>query len=120
MSAIDPTAALSGLMGGGGGGDPMGAQGAPPDASAPPEGPTTADPKQGDNLDNLRSAIDSIVSYMQDEPDPEDLAKANKAKQALLDLLASNQKMNDQAMGAGPGEKFVRKQTAAANSGGGY
>jgi hypothetical protein len=54
-----------------------------------------------------------VQSYMEQADDDQDLAAAAKILSALQALLASDQKLSDQATGAGPGARFVRKATAA-------
>lgn len=56
---------LAGLMGGGGGGP------------KPGQGRLTSG-DQGDNSDNLRSAIDSLQKYLEGEEDEQDLAAAQE------------------------------------------
>lgn len=114
MSSLDP-ALLAQL--GAGGGDPMGGAPAPAPADAAPAGPDITSDSQGDNNDNLRQAVSAIRAYMEGEQDDEDLAAAADIVSKIQKLLAAQQKLNDQAMGAGPGEKFVRKATASASGG---
>jgi hypothetical protein len=56
---------------------------------------------------------------MQEEQDPQDLAKASKLQADTHALLADQQKLVDTATGAGPGARLIRKTTAAQGGGGG-
>lgn len=58
----------------------------------------------------LRQAIDVLTAYKVEEKDDEDLAAVAKIVADIQKLLASQQKLADQAIGAGPGAKFMRKQ----------
>ena len=130
-SALDPMAAMAGALGGGGmSPDPMAApQGAPPldpsllappPEAAAPEGDAIDATDDPDELTNLAlKAIRKILAG-DVETDHEDQVKLEKATSALQDYLAGNQKLTDSAMGAGPGEKFVRKQASRGAAGGGY
>lgn len=101
------------MMGGGpagpGGPPPMGAPAGPPEASEGP-GPSPTSPPSGDKNDMLRQAIDVLTAYKVEEKDDEDLAAVAKIVADIQKLLASQQKLADQAIGAGPGAKFMRKQ----------
>jgi len=118
-SALDP-AALAGALGGGGA-DPM--AGAMAGAMPPPE---AAPADSGDIIDSTDDpdelaqlglkALRKILSGDM-ETDHEDQVKLEKATTVIQEYLAGNQKLTDTAMGAGPGEKFVRKATGG---GGGY
>lgn len=111
------------MMGGGpaGPGGPPGAPTAPP--TGPPAPSVTSKP-DGSNADNIRQAIELLNQYMNEEEDDEDLALVSKIQADLQKLLANNSKLADQAMGLGPGAKFIRKQTGggggAPGGGGGY
>lgn len=105
MSNMD----LMGLLGGGG---------APPE-EAPEEAPTgITSPDSGENVDNLRAALRAVQSYMEEEQDDEDLAVAAKIVAQIQGLLSANQKLADQAMGMGPGAKYIRKQNQGGSQGG--
>jgi hypothetical protein len=72
----------------------------------------TSSPK-GDATDDLRHAMVFVKSYMENEQDDEDLAAAVSILKDIQSLLAAQQKLTDRATGAGPGERIVRKATAA-------
>lgn len=112
MSSMFPNdpAALAGALGGLGG-EPGEPAEAPEAVEEAPEESITSAPK-GDHLDFLREAIGSLQEYMKAEQDDEDLALATKLVAQAQTLLAKNQKEADGALGIGPGEKFLRKQTA--------
>lgn len=125
---FDPLAALQGATGGGGGdlpfpGDPSGGA-TGPDSTAGPQadalgGKSVAPPPSGDPSDTLKHIIDLFNVYMQEEQDPQDLAKASKLQADTHQLLADQQKLVDTATGAGPGARMVRKATASQGGGGG-
>ena len=92
--------------------------GGPPGGGMPPTGPGSPTSKpRGDKTDAIREAIELLHVYMTEEEDDEDLALVSKIQADLQKLLANNQKLEDTAMGAGPGAKFLRK---AGGGGGGY
>lgn len=95
---------------------PMAPAGPPEAAEGPAASPTS--PQSGDKNDMLRQAIDVLTAYKVEEQDDEDLAMVAKIVADIQKLLASQQKLADQAIGAGPGAKFMRKQ--GGGSGGGY
>jgi len=95
---IDP-AMMGGPAGPGPGGPPPGAA-----------GPSPTSPTKGDHTDRLRDAIESLTAFKIEEQDDEDLALADEIIAKCQKLLANNQKLADQAVGAGPGAKFMRKQ----------
>lgn len=104
----------------GGGAPPTGPSGPPAPEPSGGAGSVTSKPV-GDKTDNIRHAIELLDQYMTEEEDDEDLALVSKIQADLQKLLANNQKLNDQAMGAGPGAKFLRKSgNGGANQGGGY
>lgn len=91
-----------------------GAQGAPPGAAPGgpppmPEGPQFKDPAEA-----LRDLFQLVQShpYLQMESDDADLAQLQKILSSMQDLLAKNQKQAESAMGVGPAQKFLMKQTA--------
>lgn len=111
MSSYADEGALAGALSGLGGGGEMAAPEEAPAEAAPPS--ITSSPS-GDHLDSLRDAISSLQAYLEAEQDDEDLALATKLVAQVQQLLAKNQKETDTAMGFGPGEKFLRKQTQRA------
>ena len=125
MPPFDPQAALAQPGPPGAGGPmPMGPTDTPPDmqGAGPGAGPArsvTSKPT-GDHTDTIRHAIELLNEYQMDEEDDEDLALVSKIQADLQKLLANNTKLQDQAMGAGPGAKFLRKQQGAGGGGGGY
>jgi hypothetical protein len=112
---FDPSQALAGALGGGGAPPP------PPDAGGgdPLGGASVAPPASGDASDTLKQIIDLFNIYMQEEQDPQDLAIASDLQAKTHKLLADQQKLTDQATGAGPGARLVRKATAQQGGGGG-
>jgi hypothetical protein len=116
---IDPTQ----MMGGGApppdlsqivGGPPPPPIGAPPDTG----GGIPGQPDSPDVTDLINQAADLLQQALSQEKDPED-------KALIADLIAkahkftgSQQKLIDQAVGAGPGAKVIRKATGGG--GGGY
>jgi hypothetical protein len=105
----DLSAMLSNAVGGGapsdaGGGDALG-------------GASVAPPPTGDASDTLKQIIDLWNIYMQEETDPQDLAVASKCQADTHKLLADQQKLSDQATGAGPGARVVRKAAAQQRAG---
>lgn len=66
-------------------------------------------------------ARQAIQKAIQVEPDHEDKLLLEKLTTSAQQYLAQQQKMGDQAIGAGPGAKLVRKVTqSAAQQGGSY
>lgn len=57
---------------------------------------------------------------LEDEPDEEDKLLLEELTSSCQKYLASQQKMGDQAIGAGPGAKLVRKVTGRAQRQSGY
>lgn len=108
MSSYADDSQLAGALSGLGGGAPEEPAAPAPEEEAPPS--ITSSPS-GDHLDSLRDAISSLQAYLEAEQDDEDLALATKLVAQVQQLLAKNQKETDTAMGFGPGEKFLRKQT---------
>lgn len=104
---IDPTQ-MGGMMGG-----------PPPDLSGlaggplPPAGPTpdasVSSPPKGDASDLLRQVVDILNLYLREETDDADLARASKIQAEVQALLADQVKAVDQATGAGPGARILRK-----------
>ncbi len=111
---IDPS-----MMGGpppdmmGGGTPPMGpGPGGPPPGG--PEGPSVTSKPGGGPDDALRIAIDALTQFLEETQDDQDLAVVSKIQADIQKVLSDNVKLADQAVGAGPGARFLRKQ----NSGG--
>lgn len=107
--------ALQDLLGGGApGGAPAPAAPGPGEESGPGEG-------GGDSVSLLGQALDLIRQAIDVEPDEEDKLTLEQCTTLLQKVKASNQKLQDTAMGAGPGAKFLRKaQGGAPSDGGGY
>lgn len=83
-----------------------GAQGPPA-----PGGEELAEAPQGggDSVTLLSDALSLIRQAIEVEPDDEDKLTLEQATTLLQKVKASNQKLTDTAMGAGPGAKFLRK-----------
>lgn len=100
---------------GGGGGMPMG--GGPPDSIPIPGGPPGAGGggTPGPDTPQAKARADQIAELLQqelnDENDPEDKATISKILASWHQYQGSQQKMMDQATGAGPGAKLIRKVT---------
>lgn len=90
---------------------PMGAPpgGMPPMGGAPPAPPEEEAP--GDPLEILRALIALTDEYRAVEQDEEDLLAIEKVRTLLQQLLAANQKMNDEAMGGTLNPRMMRKAT---------
>lgn len=89
---------LAGLLGGGG----------PP----PPGGGTTdsiTSHDTGEDLDQIRTAIQALQLYAEGNHDDVELAKVHKAIVALQSILADHSKNRDAAMGTTPALKHVRR-----------
>jgi hypothetical protein len=82
------------------------------DFAGPQAGPSVSSPPSGDASDTLRQIIDLWNVYMQEETDEQDLAKASKLQADTQQLLADQQKLTDQATGAGPGARLIRRAMA--------
>jgi hypothetical protein len=80
----------------------------------PAPGAGTDDPQQ-----LVRQAKELLRRALDAEPDDEDSLLIEKMLTEAQQYLAGEQKLNDQAMGAGPGVKAVRK-AQAKSPGGGY
>lgn len=107
---------LGGIMQGLGGGAPAG----PPPEEAPDLGSAITSPGKGDNSDNLRNAAAMIQTYLEGESDDEDIAEGTKIAALIANLLAKQQKLEDTAVGAGPGAKLVRKSRGGGGASAGY
>jgi hypothetical protein len=68
----------------------------------------------------VQKASDLIKRAIAAESDHEDKLLLEKITTECQQYLASQQKLGDTAMGAGPGAKMVRKATARAQAGPGY
>jgi hypothetical protein len=87
----------------------------PPHSIQLPPSPTSGQGRatsgdSGSNSDNLRAAIDALQAYIEGEQDDQDLAVAAKIKADLQKLLASQQQLVDQATGACPGARMIRRR----------
>lgn len=91
----------------GGGGDPGGGQGAGAPASGGKPGPDSQQVR-----DLIQQAIDSLRQAEELEGDAADQALIAKAVADLRGFIGNQQKMEDTAMGAGPGVKLMRKNAA--------
>jgi hypothetical protein len=118
MSALDQLGAALGPGGPGGGppshipipSGPSDAAGPAPDAggdSGPGDGPDS--PKVSDAVN---TAIDAISGVIDLEGDAADKAFLAKVVADLHKFLGDQQKLADQAMGAGPGAKMIRKASS--------
>lgn len=116
MMAPDPAAGggLEALLGGGGGAPTAG----PPSELEIPGG--EAPQGGGDPSDMVREALDLLRAALDAEPDDEDTLVLEQMTTLGQKYLAAQQKLSDTAMGAGPGEKYVRKQGQSSGGGGGY
>ena len=118
MSALDQLGAALGPGGPGGG---------PPSHIPIPSGPSDAGPAPdspdagggpGDGPDSpkvsdaVNTAIDSISGVIDLEGDAADKAFLAKIVADLHKFLGDQQKLADQAMGAGPGAKMIRKASS--------
>lgn len=63
-------------------------------------------------MDVLSQALDTLMQYLQIASDDIEKAKAMKAANIVQDLLASNQKEQETAMGVGPAQKGMAKALA--------
>lgn len=99
-----------------------GAQGGAPAGPAVPGGEEAAEAPQGgdDSIALLDDALELIRQAIAVEPDDEDKLTLEKATTLLQQVKASNQKLTDQAMGAGPGVKYLRKAAQASGGGPAY
>lgn len=95
-----------------------GAQGGGAPAPAAPGG----EPAEGggDSVALLDEALGLIRQAIEVEPDDEDKLTLEKATTLLQQVKASNQKLTDQAMGAGPGVKYLRKASQSSGGGAAY
>jgi hypothetical protein len=92
-------------------------------APAGPSGPGAPADSQGDSgpdmeavRKSLQDAIDALTAAQQAEGDDADAAQIAQIIAKIHTLKASHQTLADQAMGAGPGVKLMRK---SGGSGGG-
>jgi hypothetical protein len=111
-------AGLEALLGGGGG---LPTAGPPaPEMEVPADEPLAAEGESSDPSDLVRQALDLLRKALEIEPDDEDTLLLEKMTTQGQQYLAAQQKLGDQAMGAGPGEKFLRKSGNGGSAGGGY
>lgn len=80
-----------------------------PGAAAGPGGPPDAGGGSGDPEELVNKAKDLLRQALDLEPDHEDKLLIEKMLTEAQQYLATQQKVGDQAMGAGPGVKAVRK-----------
>ena len=110
MSSMIPHLLASISIGGpGGSGGPSGG----------PEGP--GDQDSPDVVSLLRKAMDALQQAAQVEKDDIDASKITKIAAQVHAQIAAEQQLTDQAMGAGPGVKMIRKTApSGGGAGGGY
>lgn len=77
----------------------------------PAEGPPLSSPEDGSNLDYLRTAIEAVKSYAEQEDDDQNLALAMKLLSGLQQILANEAKLGETAMGISPQAKYLAKQS---------
>lgn len=107
MFAPDGPPGLPPGMMGGPPGPPPGMMGGPP---GPPPGPGPEGPDGGgDSASFLRDVIDHLSKYNEVEKDDEDLAAVAQVISRLRQILAKQQREQDQAFGAGPAAKVLRR-----------
>lgn len=95
-------------------------QGAP--RGAPPLPPTRnqgagsgiTSQHDGSDLDHIRTAILALQLYAEGETDDQELATVHKCITALQQILASDAKNRDAAMGVTPALKHVRRVSRGA------
>lgn len=89
----------------------------PPDAGGPPPslGGGTTDSitsrDTGEDLDEIRTAIQALQLHAEGNHDDVELAKVHKCIVALQSILADHAKNRDAAMGTTPAMKHVRRTT---------
>lgn len=91
-------------------GGPGGAPGGPPQQGGGSQG-------GGNPVELLRQALDLVRQAALAEPDDEDQANLEKIGASIAQQIATDQKLRDQATGAGPGAKLVRKVAQGAGGG---
>jgi hypothetical protein len=94
---------------------------APPALPAAAPAPSSlTSPSSGEPAaDAARQAIDLVRTALESEQDDEDLVMLQKVMSDLQSYLAKQQKLSDTALGMGPGDKFLRKQTQMGGGGAG-
>lgn len=112
---------------GGPGGPPPGLAAALSGAGAGPGGPDVegpGDPDASQVVKLLRSALTAVTAAAHLEADDVDAANLSKIAADLHKAISVEQATKDQAMGAGPAAKMIRKAGNPANApgggGGGY
>lgn len=83
------------------------AGGAPQAPESPQDAPEDSGPS--DPLDLLRSAIESLQGYIDQEDDDVNSELASKTLAGLYKILAQEQKNSEQAMGVTPAHKAMRR-----------
>lgn len=86
-------------LGGGGGG-------------FPPEGSPAEEKTDASVVALMKQALALVKQAEAKEPDEEDTLTISKIATQIQQVIASDQKLNDDAMGATPGTKLVRKTLA--------
>jgi hypothetical protein len=94
MSSVD----LEGLLGG------------PPGAGAPTGSVTSRD--TGEDLDQIRTAIQALQLYAEGTHDDQELAKVHKCIVALQSILADHSKNREAALGMTPAMRHIRRTSA--------
>jgi len=105
MSSMIPQPPPEIQIGGGGGGPP------PMDGGGDPGGGTPGKIDMAEAKKHVLAAIQSIEAAAVAEGDPQDEATLKTLAAKLMSMVGANQGLEDQAMGAGPGVKLIRKST---------
>lgn len=106
-------------------GGPMDGQSFIPNDSLTPEGQAqfpgepAPDGDEGsgwsdDPVEQLRKLVEGMNHYMSIEQDDIDKAKAAKMLAGIQDLLAANQKQEEQALGTTPAAKYIARSNRGA------
>lgn len=101
-----------------GGGGPAGPGGPPMGPSGPPQGAQPdVDPQAVKT--SLQAAIKNLQDAQTAEGDDADAAAISQIIAKIHTMVGAHQGLVDQAMGAGPGVKLIRKTTPRGGAGGG-
>jgi hypothetical protein len=93
----------------------MGAGGQPPvDIGMPPEAAPPGGGEESGPVEVLKQALDMVKQAISAEPDEQDKLTLEQATTLIQKVLANNEKLADQAIGAGPGARFLRKAQGGA------
>jgi hypothetical protein len=92
---------------------PPGALPLPPGRGNPPTASITSR-DDGSDLDHIRTAIFALQLYAEGETDDQELATVHKCILALQNILASDAKNKDAALGVTPALKHVRRVARGA------